>query len=223
MKTLLALFLLLIPPAQAATPYITHETLDLTTLLPPPPAPGSEADQQDLATLLTLQAHASAARRAQTLTDSNEAFLDMFGPTLGLTTQPIPKTTALFDRIAATEEDVLNAAKPVFARIRPWIAHPEVTPYARPSSSLSHPSGHATRVTADAIILGLMLPERRAAIWARAQDYAQSRIIGGMHYPADVEAGIKSGTVIAALLLEQPAFQADLAAARVELRAALNL
>ena len=36
-------------------------------------APGSEADQQDLATLLTLQAHASAARRAQTLTDSNEA------------------------------------------------------------------------------------------------------------------------------------------------------
>lgn len=209
-------------PAYAAEPYFTHSALDLITLLPPPPAPGSAADRQDLASLLSLQAHATRARRAQTITDSNESFLDMFGPTLGITTHPLPKTLLLFDRIGATEQDVLDAAKPIFGRVRPWIAHHQVTAYARRSTSPSHPSGHATRVTTDAIILSTMLPERRAAIWARAQDYAQSRIIGGMHYPADVAAGLKSGTAIAALLLEQPEFQADLAAARAELRAALR-
>ncbi len=209
--------------AQAVSPYITHSTLDLAALLPPPPAAGSSQDAQDLDTLLDLQAHASAARRAQTLADSEEGFLDMFGPVLGAraTEQALPKTLLLFDRVAASEEDVLGAVKPVFGRVRPWMAHPEVTPYAKHSTSPSHPSGHATRVTIDAILLSAMLPEQRAAIWARAQAYAQSRIIGGMHYPTDVEAGIKGGTVIAALLLEQPEFQADLAAAQQELRAAL--
>ncbi len=219
----LFLCLLLSGPALAAPPYIDHGTLDLTSLLPPPPAAGSAEDAQDLVALLDMQTHASEARRAQSLTDSGEEFLDMFGPVLGsrATTEALPKTILLFDRIAASEEDVLTAAKPVFGRVRPWIAHPEVTPYARRSTSPSHPSGHATRVTVDAAILSIMLPEQRSAIWARAQDYAQSRIIGGMHYPRDVDAGITAGTVIAAMLLERPEFQSDLTAARIELRAAL--
>ena len=44
-----------------------------------------------------------------------------------------------------------------------------------------------------------------------------------MHYPSDVEAGKLAGSVLAASLFGSPAFQADYAAAKSELRQALNL
>jgi acid phosphatase (class A) len=74
-----------------------------------------------------------------------------------------------------------------------------------------------------AVFLAAILPERKAEIWDRAQDYAESRVILGMHYPSDLEMGYRSGTALAAALLEDAEFQADLAAARTEARAALGL
>ena len=57
-----------------------------------------------------------------------------------------------------------------------------------------------------AVILGTMVPEKRAALFARAADYGQSRIIVGVHYLTDIDAGRSAGTAIAALLLATPAF-----------------
>jgi acid phosphatase (class A) len=111
----------------------------------------------------------------------------------------------------------------VFGRVRPWVANPEVKAYAKPSKSPSYPSGHTTRVTIDAIVLSAMVPEKQSEIWARADDYAESRIIGGMHYPTDVLAGWRSGTAIAAMMFQQANFHADFDAARAELRAELGL
>jgi acid phosphatase (class A) len=48
-------------------------------------------------------------------------------------------------------------------------------------------------------------------------------MIVGAHYPTDVEAGRITGTVAAALLLQNPLFQRDFAAARAQLRAQLQL
>ncbi len=82
---------------------------------------------------------------------------------------------------------------------------------------------HTTHVTAMAIVLGDLLPEKRGAIWERAADYEQSRVIGGMHYPNDLEGGRRAGTAIAVALLGQPEFKVDFDAARSELRQALGL
>ncbi len=58
---------------------------------------------------------------------------------------------------------------------------------------------------------------------ARADDFAFHRVVAGVHYPSDVEAGEHAGTALAAFLLASPTFQPDYAEARQELRAALKL
>jgi acid phosphatase (class A) len=211
--------------AQAAEPYITSKTMDLTVLVPPPPAKGSAQDQADMQAVLEAQANASEARRAQALADSDETIYVMFAAILGpkFNAASLPKTSLLFERIGESEDETLDAAKPFFGRVRPWMANPEVKAYARPSKTPSYPSGHTTRVNIDAIMMAAMVPEKKTEIWARADDYAQSRVIGGMHYPTDIVAGRRTGSAMAAVMLQDPKFKADFDAAKAELRSVLGL
>jgi len=87
----------------------------------------------------------------------------------------------------------------------------------------SYPSGHATVGTVCAILLANAVPEKREELFARGREYGSSRVIVGAHYPTDVEAGRITGTVAAAVLLQNPLFQRDFAAARAQLRAQLQL
>jgi len=72
-------------------------------------------------------------------------------------------------------------------------------------------------------VLAQMVPEQRAALFARGRTYGQSRVIIGAHFPSDVEAGHLIGSVAAAFLLQSPQFQNDLRAARASLRQSLGL
>jgi acid phosphatase (class A) len=215
----------LVAPAMAAEPYITAKMMDLTVLVPPPPPKGSAADQADMKAVLDAQAAASDARKAQALFDSAETVYVMFAELLGpkFTEAATPKTSHFFDRIGESEDDTLDAAKPYFGRIRPWLTSDAAKPYAKQTKSNSYPSGHTTRVVICAIMMQQIVPEKKAEIWARAEDYAFSRVVGGMHYPTDVAAGKMTGAAMAAVMLQNPAFKADLEAAKAETRAALGL
>jgi len=87
----------------------------------------------------------------------------------------------------------------------------------------SYPSGHSTFGTVCAILLANAVPEKRAELFARGREYGSSRMIVGAHYPTDIEAGRITGTLAAAVLLQDPLFQRDFAAARAQLRAQLQL
>jgi acid phosphatase (class A) len=87
----------------------------------------------------------------------------------------------------------------------------------------SYPSGHATFGTVCAILLADMVPEKRAALFARSLDFAHSRMVLGAHFPSDLEAGRLTGTVAAQLLMQNPRFQHDFSSARINLREALGL
>ena len=220
---LLAALALGAAPAHAATPYVPASMIDVAALLQPPP--DAAATAVEIAAVRALQAQTSEARKAQALVDADESVEVMFAGALGgkVTLATLPATSTLFSRVGASEGATTKAAKALFARVRPWIATADVHVYTKPSKTPSYPSGHTTRVTLAAIVLTAMVPERAPAIWARAADYAQSRVIGGMHYPSDIEAGWRTGTAVAALLLQQPDFKADFAVARDELRTALGL
>lgn len=223
--------LLLLPLAAPAwalepTPYVTSSKLDLAIILPPPVVAGTPVDAAEQATVIAAQAQASPERIQRAAADAEETVFDMFASTLGDRFAParLPLTTLLFARIGASEDATVDPVKKIFGRVRPWLANPTAIKVLIPkSSSGAYPSGHTTRVTVSAIILASMLPDQRDAIWARAADYAQSRVIGGMHYPNDLEGGRRAGTAMAAVMLTQPDFQADLAAARAELRAAMGM
>jgi acid phosphatase (class A) len=68
-----------------------------------------------------------------------------------------------------------------------------------------------------------MVPERRDALFALGWEYGDARVISGVHYPSDVEAGRILGTMLVGVMQEDRRFRADFAAARRELRAVLQL
>jgi len=100
---------------------------------------------------------------------------------------------------------------------------PCTAPAANPAYSPSYPSGHATVGAMMAILLAQMVPERRTALFERGWDYGHSRIISGVHFPTDVEAGRVLGTLLVGLLQLDRKFRADFDGARREVRAELQL
>jgi acid phosphatase (class A) len=52
---------------------------------------------------------------------------------------------------------------------------------------------------------------------ARAKEFAENRLVCGMHFRSDIEAGQEMGTVIALSLMQNAAFKADYDAAKAEL------
>lgn len=227
LRRLLLLALLAAPLAASARepPYLTAQDLDIVSLLPPPVAAGSVADREQLAVVLRAQRSATPERIEQAKRDADESVDTMFATVLGkaLPAANLPATTRLFVRLEETGDAVLSPVKTAFKRVRPYLSDPEIKALVRPSITGSYPSGHTTHITASAIVMGNIVPEKRDAIWERAHDYAWSRVIGGMHYPNDLDGGGRAGTAIAVALQGKPEFKADFEAARRELRQYLGL
>lgn len=99
---------------------------------------------------------------------------------------------------------------------------PCTTPPRDPPYSHSYPSGHATVGAMMAILLADMVPEQRVALFARGWEYGDARVVSGVHFPSDVEAGRILGTMLVGLLEQDAHFRSDLHASRQELRAALG-
>lgn len=197
----------------------------LSNLLPPPPAAGSTAAQRDLQAVLAAQRARTAQDMAAAKADSERSVF-RFTDALGLTAQPaaLPKTAAFFDRVAKLDKVEAKEAKEFWKHPRPSVVSAQVHALSKEKADdWSYPSGHATFGYSTAVLLANMLPEKRAAIFARADVYGEHRIVMGVHFPSDVEAGKIAGTVIADEILRDPQWQDDYAAARSELRRVLGL
>jgi acid phosphatase (class A) len=68
-----------------------------------------------------------------------------------------------------------------------------------------------------------MVPEKATELYARGYQYGANRVIAGVHFPTDLEAGRMAATVIAAGLMQNPQFQSEFETAKAELRAAQQL
>ncbi|WP_421916645.1 acid phosphatase [Mesorhizobium sp.] len=210
--------------ADDAQPFVTSKDIDLTMILPPPPANDSAQTRAEIGQVLTLQVTRTPEMVASAVADAEEnvwRFADVMGPKFNK--QSLPKFSAFFDRVVATEGAVVDPAKDVWKRPRPHQLSDLVKPAVKLSNSGSWPSGHATVGTMMGIILADMVPEKRAEIMARAALYAHNRVVGGIHYPSDVEMGKISGSVIAAVLLNRDDFKAEYDVAKAELRSDLGM
>lgn len=208
--------------AEDAKPFVTNKDIDLTMILPPPPANDSAQTKAELGEVLTLQVTRTPEMAASAVADSEEnvwRFANVMGPNFNK--EKLPKFSAFFDRVVETEGAVVDPAKDVWKRPRPHQLSDLVKPAVKRSGSW--PSGHATVGTMMGIILADMVPEKRAEIMARAAEYAHNREVGGIHYASDVEMGKISGSVIAAVLLNRDDFKAEYEVARAELRSDLGM
>lgn len=199
--------------------------VDLAALLPPPPAAGSPAARRDMAGVLAAQARRTPTEIAAAKADQAHSvfrFADVFGA--AFTPEQLPRTASFFARVVAYDKSEVKSVKAFWRHPRPVQASHGVHPLSvEKPDDWSYPSGHSTLGYTEAVLLANMVPERRAAIFARADLYAHHRIVMGVHYPSDVEAGRLAGTVLGGRLLDDPAWQTDYAAARAELRKALAL
>jgi len=212
--------------AAAGASYLPAVPLNLYRLLPPPPEAGSAQERAELDEMLSIQAARTPEQVQRARADaaiSIYRFADALGSPAAFNAKQLPLTTALFTRIAKDEAAFMDAAKDKFARPRPFRTEPRLSPVVTKPPSASYPSGHTTWAVAAGIILAAMVPERRAQIFARADEFAHNRIVGGVHYPSDVAAGHLAGTVFAEELFNSGRFDADEAAAAAELRQALGL
>ncbi len=206
--------------------YLTAGAMNLYRLLPPPPEAGSAQERTELDELLQIQASRTPAQVKRAIEDANVSifrFADALGNPAQFTPSAVPLTAELFNRLAQDESLFLNSAKDAFGRPRPFLTEHRLSPIVARPPSASYPSGHTTYAVACAIVLADMIPERRAQIFARADEYSRNREVGGVHYPSDVAAGHLAGTALATKLFDTPRFAHDEAAATLELRAALGL
>lgn len=240
-------------PPTAAPVYFSPSQLDSTALIEPPPMVGSEAARADLQAVLDAQRAAHAAGTTARAVADAVIDCQRVAAVLVPAVPPVPRqgpvanaaplgggegaaAVAFATRAAKQVAGATSAPKKYWARARPYIDNPAVERLGdvAPDSPLavnggferdhtSYPSGHTAFGTGCAVVLAQMVPEQRAALFARARLYGESRLIVGAHFPTDVVAGRRIGTAAAGMMLQNPLFQADLRTARAQLRAALGL
>jgi acid phosphatase (class A) len=208
------------PPAPR---FLSAADVDLGLALPRPPAEGSSAQGRELSELKQLQAARAAPGWTRARWDDSHEdgsiFAAAIGPAFDL--GKLPATARLLDDVRHEEKIAAKRAKSYFKRQRPWIVDPSLTTCSREDGPLtSYPSGHAVMAYSMAVVLEAAIPSDGQAIMARADDYAENRLVCGMHFRSDIQAGKALGTEVGRALLAKPGFQAEVRAAADELAAA---
>ena len=106
----------------------------------------------------------------------------------------------------AIERPIYLLAKNRFARIRPCDCL-VTNAYIVPSDKFSLPSGHSAAAFLVAIILSHFFPEYALLLFSWATGVAMSRVVLGVHFPADIIIGATIGSFcgLFALALVVPA------------------
>lgn len=220
------------PTSAPTPPPVVHPTtgernpavqVDARVFIPPPPQANGPLE---LAERAIVRGPWTAERRAQALEDNAIDPFAAFDSVLGenFTATNFPATARLLDRAGRAAGFAGDPVKFVYQRPRPFLSDSAITPCIpndeRLRASFSYPSGHAALGFGWALVLAELVPSRTEAIIDRGRDFTWSRVVCGVHYPSDVEAGRTVAAAAIARLHTDPAFQSEFAAARAELAAA---
>ena len=206
-------------PVLAGEQYLEPDQIDGVALLASPPAPDSPEQTADLASTRAVFKARTPEELARAEKSASLSIYN-FAPAIGEFFQPgkFPKVDALMENVRTNSTPAINAAKDHWNRLRPYQIDPALT-VGKPERNASYPSGHATRGMIQAMVLAELFPDRRAAILEIGRNIGWDRVLIGKHFPTDVYAGRVLGQAIVRELMNSPAFQRDLAAAKAEVPA----
>jgi acid phosphatase (class A) len=218
---------MLLALAAAERPGYLAETVDLTAIVPPPPAKGDIRYETDRRVFKATRALVGSPRYKLATDDVPSSVPEVmrdFSCAAGVTLSP-EATPATYRLLASANADTSrsnNAAKDQWKRLRPFLIDkgPICQPAAELATSYDYPSGHTTRGWTFGLVLSELVPERATPILTRARAYGESRIVCGAHNLSAVEAGRLGATVTMQAVRQSPGYQRDLAAARTELATA---
>lgn len=199
------------------------------TLLPAPPARESAAFAADQEAFRTTRSLVNTARWMQAGKDANLHFPEApqaFSCALNtpITKEAMPNLYMLLQRTSTDASVATLAAKKKYKRVRPFVVYQQTscTPDWEDNMKQdgSYPSGHTTIGWTWALILVEIAPDRADAILSRGYAFGQSRVICGVHWQSDVNAGRVIAAAVVAKLHSDPVFRAQLDAAKKELASA---
>ena len=165
----------------------------------------------------------SEERLAQARADDQLDAFSAFSPVLGagFTAASFPRTDEVFDRLFVPLGAAIGVAKARFARPRPFVTDATLPTCIQTTDRLradgSYPSGHAAFGWAWALVLAELVPSRADALLVRGREYGDSRIVCGLHFPSDINAGRTIAAATMARMHASPAFRRSMDAARLEL------
>ena len=199
------------------------------SLVPPAPTAGSATQARDDAASKQVLRLMDGPRWALAAQDANLSFpaaADTYACALDVKVGPqtTPRLYTLLRRTLMDAGLSTYPAKIKYRRARPFMVNGR--PICTPGDANglradgSYPSGHAAVGWAWALILAEAAPERQDAVLARGRAYMRSRMVCNVHWQSDTEAGATEGSAVVARLHADPAFRADLDAARGEILAA---
>lgn len=228
-------------PVVQARPQDAVRQIDWVSLLPAPPVANSTEQERDLQAVVDIQKrYPPNSARSQLAVADAEASCFRFADVLGdkFNEASLPLTNAFLKYATQQSGRAANITKRYWKRPRPYIVSKQIVPLGdnndarrrerseaeqRDIDHTSFPSGHSTLGTMCALMLNRLVPEKKNELFARAEIYRESRMVLGVHFPTDLEAGRLLSTAVAAVISSTPEFQQQEAAARIELRAALGL
>lgn len=206
--------------------YLSGETESFVAQFGPPPAANSEITRQELDELLEIQRTRTPAQVAAAQADRKKD-VSRFYASLGVDPAHPPRLPRLQELTDTAEADIgpyVRAVKDKYRRLRPYEIEPKLEPcIGDVQGDLSYPSGHATYGYLMGYLLSELVPERREAILRRADEFARQRMVCGVHFRSDVDAGRRGAVLLLEKMHESRAFGQDTGAAMAELRAALEL
>ena len=206
--------------------FLPEDSTTFVAQFAPPSPANSPQTRAELDELLALQAARTPAALAAARADRKKDIRQFYGA-LGVDAAMDSSLGPLRDFMERVETDVsvyVRAAKLRFARSRPYVIESRLEPCtADVADAQSYPSGHSSYGYVAALILADMVPERRQALLARADEFARQRMVCGVHFASDIAAGRVAAEWLVHELDQQAGFRSEKAETTAVLRAALKL
>ena len=212
--------------------YLSKEDIpDSLKLVAAPPETGSAAFKLDQEIANKFSALGNAEREQQAAIDADLSFPNatkIFNTVLDvpITEKDTPHLYMVLRRSLADAGLSTYGAKNYYQRQRPFMVNGASICTPQDEAGLrkdgSYPSGHAAIGWAWALILVEVFPDKTDAILERGKQFGISRNVCNVHWRSDVVAGRTMGSAAVARMHANETFQADMSAAKAELKVLRN-
>lgn len=182
---------------------------EISKVIGPFPAKGSAAEAHDFKILMDYQNKRTAQDCAQAKKDENLSVGQIFGNILS--EDEVNQMTVFMLKAYASAGLNAHIAKKAYKRERPYNANKNIKPCIDLEESYAYPSGHTMVARLYARILSQVYPERAEKFLARASQYAQNRVVGGVHHPSDIKAGEALADYMAKKVIDMDDFVSEMA------------
>lgn len=214
---LLCSFIIFFAAEVKAEIYFEPESISPNLLTPPLSRSGDEY-KQEVAYIIKLQKNIDQTELQKAIAE-NKVSVEMLSQDVlpQVNRADFPLLFKLLDNSAETALAVSENDKKFWNMKRPYVEDSRIKPFVELYLNKSYPSGHTTVAQVLARVLSLLFLEKKEALFKRADEISQHRVLMGMHFPHDLQGGREAALLVLGGLMENKDFLKDFEKAKKEI------